>query len=199
MKTKIYFTLIFLLAGAFIVKAQEVDELLSQAGSSYKSGNTEDARFALQQALNAINQAIGKDMLALMPDQLGGMDKIADEDNVTGTDMGFAGLYVSRNYSTEGKDASVEIVSDSPLLGGINALLSMPMLVSDPNQKRIKVDGKKALLSRSESEDGPVSYEVQLVFGSSLFTFRTSGFDKENEVTAMLDQIPVREIIEVAE
>lgn len=199
MRTKAYTLIIILFFAVAGMQAQEVPGLLSEAGSSYKSGNTEDARFALQQALNGINQAIGRDMLALMPDQLGGMDKVAEEDDVTGTNMGFAGLYVSRNYKAENKDVSVEIVSDSPLLGSINALLSMPMLVSDPNQKRIKVDGQKALLSRTLDEEGPVYYDVQIVFGSSLFTLKTTGVEEEKEVIAMLEQIPVREIIDVAQ
>lgn len=196
----IKYTSIFVLLFAFVTtQAQEVPELLSDAGSNYESGNTEDARFALEQALNGINQAIGQEMLALMPDQLGEMDKIAEEDDVTGTNMGFAGLYVSRNYKGADKDASVEIVSDSPLLGSINALLSMPMLVSTPNQKRIKVDGQKAILSRSDDDEGPVYYDVQIVFGSSLFTFKTTGVEEEKEVIALLDQIPVRQIIDVAQ
>ena len=199
MRTKAYTLMMILFFAIAGIQAQAVPGLLSEAASSYKSGNTEDARFALQQALNGINQAIGQDMLALMPDQLGGMDKVAEEDDVTGTNMGFAGLYVSRNYKAENKDASVEIVSDSPLLGSINALLSMPMLVSDPNQKRIKVDGQKALLSRTADEEGPVYYDVQIVFGSSLFTMKTTGVEEEKEVIAMLEQIPVRKIIDVAQ
>ena len=199
MKTRLTIIIISIFLGLGL-QAQEVPGLLDEARSEYKAGNLENARFALQQALNGINQAIGRDILALMPEKLGGMPKVAEEDDVTGVNVGFAGLFVSRNYRSETSDASVEIVSDSPLLGSIGMLLSMPtFLNSDPNQKRIKVDGQKALLTKSTSEEGPVSYDVQLVFGSSLFTFRTNGVENEDDVISMLNKIPVREIIEVAQ
>lgn len=175
-----------------------VPGLLDEAKSSYKSGDLENSRFALQQALNEINNAIGNDMLALMPESLGNMAVIEDEDNVTGINTGFAGLFVSRHYESETAAASVEIMSDSPLLGSINLMLSMPVfMASDPNQKRIKVDGQKALLTRSEGETS-TSYDVQLVFGDTLFTFRTDGIDSEDEVISLLDMFPVRDIIDVA-
>ncbi len=200
MKTTLTTLLIVVLCIGMQVQAQDVNSLLDQANSEYKAGNLEDARFALQQALNGINQAIGEDMLALIPDRLGDMDKAADEDNVTGMNTAFAGLFVSRYYRTENKEASVEIMGDSPLLSSINLLLSMPVfMASDPNQKRIKVDGQKALLTRNQSEDSPTTYEVQLVFGSTLFTFHTSGIDDQDRVLALLDEIPVKKIIDVAQ
>mgnify|MGYP006279986817 CR=1 FL=1 len=199
MKTYITTLLISILFLSLQGQTQDVAGLLSTARTDYQSGNLENARFSLQEALNGINQAIGRDMLALMPEKLGALEKDEEQDNVTGVNTGFAGLFVNRHYAGQDQSASVEIVSDSPLIGGIKTLLSMPaFLMKDPNQKRIKVDGQKALLTRNESETS-VGYEVQLVFGSTLFTFRTDGFDSENEVMAMLQQIPVREMVSVAE
>jgi len=63
--------------------------------------------------------------LALMPDNLGSLEKDVDQDNVTGVNTGFAGLFVSREYLDDNQNASVEIVSDSPLIGGIKTLLSI--------------------------------------------------------------------------
>ncbi len=182
--------------------AQESDKpvpgLLDEAKSSYNSGDLENSRFALQQALNEINRAIGNDMLALMPESIGDMTVVEDEDNVTGVNTGFAGLFVSRHYKSENAAASVEIMSDSPLLGSINLLLSMPVfMASDPNQKRVKVDGKKALLTRNADELS-VSYDVQLVFDDTLFTFHTDGIESEDAVLNLLNEFPVSDIITVA-
>lgn len=175
-----------------------VPGLLDEAKSSYNSGDLENSRFALQRALNEINRAIGNDMLALMPESLGDMAVVADEDNVTGVNSGFAGLFVNRHYKSETTAASVEIVSDSPLLGSINILLSMPVfMATDPNQKRVKVDGKKALLTKSVDEMS-TSYEVQLVFDDTLFTFHTDGIESEDEALGLLDMFPVTDIINVA-
>ncbi len=200
MKKLIISTLMVVLFLGIQVKAQDVQEKLNEAQASYSSGDLENARFALQQALQGINQAIGKDILALMPDNLGGMEKDVANDNVTGVTAGFAGLFVNRNYKGENKDASIQIMSDSPMITAINAMLSMPAFMNqDPNQKRIKIENYKALLTKSVSSDGNVSYNIQMPFGSSMFTFSCNGIADENEVTGLLKNIPVDKIVKTAE
>ena len=200
MKKLIISTLMFVLLLGINVTAQDVQEKLKEAQTSYSSGDLENARFALQQALQGINQAIGKDILALLPDNLGGMNKIEANDNVTGVTAGFAGLFVNRNYKGEIKEASVQIMSDSPMIAAINAMLAMPSFInSDPNQKRIKIENYKALLTKNVNDQGVVSYNVQMPFGSSMFTFSSTGISEENEVTALLKSIPVDKIVKTAE
>ncbi len=200
MKKLIISTLVVVLFLGIRVEAQDVQEKLNEAQTSYSSGDLENARFALQQALQGINQAIGKDILALMPDNLGDMAKIEANDNVTGVTAGFAGLFVNRNYEGENKDASVQIMSDSPMITAINAMLSMPSFINqDPNQKRIKIENYKALLTKSVSSEGVVSYTIQMPFGTSMFTFSCSGIADENEVTGLLKNIPVDKIVKTAE
>jgi len=182
------------------MQAQEAEAYLDNASSEYTSGNLENARFNLQQMLQEINHAIGRDILALLPDNLAGMEKLEEQDNVTGMNSSFAGLFVNRRYTDESHDASIEIVSDSPLLSGINIMLNMPIFLgTDPNQKRIKIDGQKALLTKNTSEEGTVSYNVQLAFGSTLFTFNCNGFEDEADVTGMLENIPMKDIMVVAQ
>jgi hypothetical protein len=181
-------------------QAQEAEAYLDNASSEYTSGNLENARFNLQQMLQEINVAIGRDILALLPDELANMQKVAENDNASGINTGYAGIFVNRSYTAENRDAAIEIVSDSPLLSGINILLNMPIFIAgDPNQKRIKIDGQKALLTKNTSTEGTISYNVQMAFGSTLLTFNCSGVDSENEVTAMLNTIPIKEIQKVAQ
>src|SRR5512136_2858556 len=141
MRTTLFFLLLILSMSGLRLNAQDVNGQLNTATSSYASGDLENARFSLQEALNGVNQAIGQDILKLLPTTLGGMEVIASADNVTGTNMGFAGLYVNRDYQKDTvRDASLEIISDSPMLATVNSILAMStMFVSDPNQKRIKV------------------------------------------------------------
>lgn len=183
------------------LQAQDMDARLNTAKSEYKSGNYENARFELQQALLEINQAVGRDILEMLPANLAGMDKLEDQDNVTGVSNNmFGGLFVNRYYEDENRNASVEIVGDSPMIGSLNVLLNMPnFMVSDPNQKRIKVDGQKALLTKSTDTEEQVSYQVQMIFSSTLFTLNCFGIDSENEVIAMLDNIPFKEIMKLAQ
>lgn len=179
------------------IYAQNIDKNLSDAKSAYKGGNLEDARFSLQQALNDVNTAIGKEILQQLPAKMVNLAGNSSEDNVTGTGLGYAGLYVKRSYGTEqGNSASIEIVSDSPLLAGINTILAMPAILSsgDPNQKRIKVDGYKALLERSEDDQGKVSYSVQVPYGNSLLSVYFNGISSESDVMNALNTIPVTKI-----
>jgi len=182
------------------IYSQDVQANLDKAKSSYQSGDLENTRFALQEALNLINQAIGQEILGLLPASLGGMEKTADGDNVTGTGMGFAGLFVDRAYAGGDKNASVEIVGDSPLMTAINAMLAMPAFMSsDPNQKRIKIGSYKALQTKSTSEQGIVTYEIQLPLTNTLLTFRCTGVQNESEVTGMANTLPVDKIAKLAE
>jgi hypothetical protein len=189
---------VFTIPGAFI-NAQEVTASLDKALSSYRSDDLEDARFALQGALTGINQAIGREILAILPDEINGMSMVETGDDVTGVNTGFAGLFISRSYSAEDRNASIEIVSDSPLLAGINTILAMPgFMTSDENQKRIKIEGYKALLTRNTDSEGIVSYDLQIPFSGSLLSFQCAGIEDENEVIGMANRIPVDDIVAIA-
>ena len=180
------------------IHAQDIQSGLDKALSSYNSENLEDARFALQQALNDINQAIGREVLNLLPAEMNGMSRLEQEDNVTGTSSGFAGLYVNRSYQGENRDASIEIVSDSPMLGAVSTLLNMPgFMTSDPNQKRIKLYDYKAIMTKEVPDSGQVSYNIQMPFQNSLLTFSCHGVEKEEEVMEIANRIPVDKIVKI--
>jgi hypothetical protein len=198
-KTMIFAMLVFLMT-SFQMQAQNVEAKLNEAASSYRSGDLENARFALQQALQEINQAIGTEILGMLPNEMNNMKKVETSDNVTGMSAGYAGLFVSREYSGENRNASLQIISDSPMVAGINALLSLPtFMATDPNQKRIKVAGYKALLNKSMDDQGIVSYQLQLPFGSSLLTLDSTGISDEKEVTQMYETLPMEKIVKTAQ
>jgi hypothetical protein len=183
------------------VTAQDFTAKLNEAQSAYKSGDLENARFVLQQAMSDIDQAIGKEVLAAMPTSIGGMGVIKERDNVTGTGMGIAGLYVNRYYGDTTKNASVEIVSDSPMITALNAMLAMPAIMNtaDPNQKRIKIAGYKAMMQKSTDDSGDVSYNIQMPFNTSLLTFRCEGINSESEVISLVNSLPIDKIVKTAQ
>jgi len=201
---KIYKSVIlsFLIIIPFMLKAQEVEKNLDDAKSSYKSGELEDARFALQQALGQIDVIIGNKVLEVLPVNMGGLDADTPKDQVTGNTAGYVGLFVQRQYGVEGgeKSGEIEIISDSPLLTGINAILAMPQIagMSDPNQRRIKIDGYKALMQKNVDDEGNVtSYDVQVPFSNSLLTFSCEGIESEGDVISMASTIPMSKIVEI--
>ncbi len=184
----------------FLIQAQDAQARLDEAFASYHREDLENARFSLQEALNEINRAIGTKILEALPSEMNGMSKVDEGDDVTGANLGFAGLFVHRSYKGDSRDASIEIISDSPMLAGINIILTMPgFMTSDPNQKRIKISNYKALLTRNTDGEGKVSYDVQVPFKSSLLTFQCSGIEDEDEVVEMVNMIPVDMIVEITE
>ncbi len=203
MKT-IYLPLIFLFSlTAIALQAQDFSDKISTATASYQSGNLEDARFNLQQALADIDAEIGKEILSLLPSSLGEMASKPEEDDYSGSNLGFAGLYVHRIYGNQEQDhASLEIITDSPLLTGINAILSLPTFMNkgDENQKVIKVENYKALMQKTEdTSTGATSYTVQLPFGQSLLTLSCNGSFEESQVLALTNTIPFSQILDVVE
>lgn len=199
---KQYIILLLLCVVALGANAQDIDKKLDGAKTSYNSKQLEDARFKLQQALAELDIIIGNKILELLPDKMKDLGYNKKGDAVTGTSSGFTGLYVNRSYGMEGtdKEAEVLIISDSPLLTSINAILSMPAVLyaGDPNQKRIKVNGYKALLTSKVDENGVSSFEVQIPVSNSLISFNCNGFSNENDVVAMVNTLPISKIVAVS-
>lgn len=183
----------FLLTNA--ASAQDVEKNLSEARTAYSAGDLEAARFALQQAMYELDLAIGREILNLLPAQLGILSFNKTDDEVGSANMGFIGLHLSRTYQNdEQQSAQLQIIADSPLLAGINAILAMPVIGRDPNQKRIRVDGYRGLLQKSENAQGDVSWDMQLPFGSSLLTVNFHGISEENAIMEMANTIPIQQI-----
>lgn len=196
----IFFTIVIACTAFAGLNAQDVNTQLGEAQSSYKSGDLQSTRFALQQAINEIDKAIGAEIMKILPASMGGMALVEASDNITATSSGFAGVFVSRSYgSDEASSASLQIISDSPLLAGVNALLALPMFVSDPSQKKIKVGNYRALLQKSEDENGIISWDVQIPVSATLITLHTTGIDNEKAVSDMASTIPVEQIAKFAQ
>jgi hypothetical protein len=202
MRKLIYLFIAFMLsAGSVQIMAQQFSDGIKSAKQAYESGNLEDARFKLQQVLQEINKEIGKEVLAILPSNMKDLKFIPEEDEVTGTSGGFAGLFINRLYAAGDSTVNFEIVSDSPMLGAINSILSMPVFMGsgDSNQKRIKLQGYKGLMEKSVSEENIVSWEIQVPFKESLLTLRCQNFDKDQEVLDMANTIPLKQIVQLTQ
>lgn len=185
------------------VTAQEFDKSVASAKTAYSSGNLEDARFNLENALREVDVAIGKEVMKVLPTTLGTLAYNVKDDNVSGMSSSFAGLFVHRTYGTaEDKNANIDVVSDSPMMAGINAILTMPAVMNtgDGSQKVIKVQGYKSLLTRKVDEAGKVTgYDVQTPFGNSMLTLNYTGNITEAEITKLANGIPLEKIIAIAQ
>jgi hypothetical protein len=166
------------------------------AKNEYKTGNLEEARFALQQSLAEVDKEIGKEILGILPKSVAGVWFIEANDNVSGNSSSFGGLFVHRDYGDTTKSVAIDLMDNSPMLAGINSLLAMPMIMnsSDGSQKVIKVSGYKALLQRKEAAQAVGGYTLQIPFNQSLFTVDFDGAFTESEVTSAANSMPISEV-----
>lgn len=199
---KIFFVLTSLITAATVFAQQDFTKHLAEARTAYAAGKLDDSRFAMQQMLQELDIITGKEVLKLLPAKMGNESVRANSDNVTGT-SGFVGVLIHREYGAPLKNTaadsliktvSLEIISNSPLIGTINALLSLPLGIgSSPDQKIIKINGYKAIVQKVSGDDEQKEFEVQLPLNNSLVTLKAPGYTQE-EVIKMANTLPVAEI-----
>lgn len=190
---KISLTFIFILS-AFLVRGQDFEKGLTTARSSYSAGKLDDARFAMQQMIQELDILIGKEVLQLLPAKMNDRQVNSKDDNVA-ANTGLAGVLIHRSYGSETKTADIDIMSNSPLVASLNAILALPMVGNsgDGTQKVVKVGGYKSVMHKYTDDQNNTSYDVQIPFGSTLLTFKADNVT-ESEFLQMANTIPVSNI-----
>lgn len=177
------------------VQAQQVDQALNEARGHYQRGDLEEARFALQQAMNELDQAIGQEILAMLPQRMGTLSVLEQDEVIGSAAILMVGLHVSRSWGgNDNQQIDLQLIADSPLLTGINAILALPMIGSDPNQKRVRISGYRGLLQREQGSDGNVRWDLQVPIGSSLLSMNFNGITEERTVVEMANTLPLERI-----
>lgn len=191
---KKYSIFIFILFCGIGSYAQDFAKQIADAKTSYTSGNLADAHFSLEQAIQEIDMIVGKEVLKLLPEKMNDSDAVTSEDQVS-ANVGFIGATVHRGYGTTG--SQVEIISNSPLIGSLNAFLNMPLmggLMRNSTTKVIKIQGYKSRLEKQDDNtNGKPNYQLQIPFKSALITITANGMD-ESQVTAFANSIPLDKI-----
>lgn len=197
---KIILSVLLIFVAILTGRTQDITASLDKAQKAYDASSQQEARQELQQALIDLNVLIGNKVLALMPPTLGGLDISKTDDSVIGG-TGFAGLLISRTYGAN-RDKRIEITlaNDSPLMSTISSFLSNDMLsglmASQTGQKRVMVSGYKGMLEKSEGDtDGSVQYTINVPIDNTLLTFESTGFNDEDEVLSLAQQINVDKIV----
>jgi hypothetical protein len=186
--------LVVAIMAATTLNAQDFAKHLTTARSAYAGKKLEDSRFAMQQMLQELELLTGKEILRTLPAQLNELKAVTGTDEVTANSL-FAGVVISRDYASASGKASVELIGNSPLLSSVNALLTMPFLSgAGENQKVVKVQGYKALLQKSTSDNGRVAYELQLPLSTSLLSLKTTDLT-EDEVLSAVQALPIADLV----
>jgi hypothetical protein len=180
--------------------AQDFSKNLASAKTAYSGGKLEDARFAMQQIMNDLDLAIGKEVLKLLPTKMDALNANAKSDNVT-VNTGLTGVMIHRDYGAGEKTANLEIMGNSPMVASLNAILSIPFMGNsgDGTQKVVKVQGYKGVLQKSvDSETSKTDYTLQVPVGGSLLTL-TVPKSEEADVLRMANNIPLPQIAKMVQ
>jgi len=200
---KTILSVIFLTITLVYSRAQEFDKQIADAKSAYEAGNYEESRYAVQNALHEIDIKIGQEVLAVLPDKINDMAYDPADDQVTGSGTDFVGLYIERQWGTsDAQNLEFSVISDSPLMATVNTFLALPMIMtgSDSNQKKIKVEGYKAMLEKKVDENNTVTgYSLMLPYSNALLQLNYNGSTTEEAFMAMVKQIPVTKITEISQ
>ncbi|MBK5277869.1 MAG: hypothetical protein JJE09_03290 [Bacteroidia bacterium] len=182
--------------------SQDFNKNMASARTAYGEGKLEDARFAMEQMLRDLDIAIGNEIMKMLPVKLGALNYNLKEDNVTGGSGSITGLFVHRTYGLSPKSGNIEIMNNSPMIASLSLMLSNPIMggmMTDENQKQIKVQGYKSLLRKNvNSETGTTSYELQVPMNNTLVTVRMDDTN-EGEITTIANSIPLSKIAQLAQ
>ena len=173
---------------------QDFTKDITTAKTQYASGKLEEAHFALLQALQEIDIRIGQEVLKLLPQQMDTLKVNAKEDNVSGT-SGYVGTSIRRTYGVN-RGGEITIISNSPLIGTLNAYLNTPVIggmMTDGNTKIIRVQGYKGRMEKSQNSDGTLNYTVDIPMGNSLVTYKMSK-TTDTQILKLVETLPLQQI-----
>ncbi len=182
------------------VRAQDFSKNLASARTAYGSGDLENARFSMQQMLNDLDMLIGKEVMKLLPAKMDAQAANAKNDNVT-VNTGLTGVVIHRDYGTGDKAVNVEIMSNSPLIASLNAILSIPFMGNsgDGTQKVVKIDGYKSILQKEvDSETNKTGYTLQTPLNSTLVTIKIDN-TTEADIVRLANTIPLSQIAKMVQ
>lgn len=150
---------------ASTVRADEINDLLKKAESSYEAGNYSEAITNLDYAGQLIRQKKGEAMMKLLPDALKGWTAEEPTSESASGSM-FGGMVaVQRRYTKDNSSVTVKVTSDSPMLAGMMGMFTNPMLVTSSGAKLETIKGQKAVV---KYDAGGKSGDVNVVVGGKI-------------------------------
>lgn len=164
---------------------------IKDAKDYYKQKKYKESAATLQEAINNINEMIGRIILSGMPAELNGMKADPGNDQTTslGTLMG-AGMNVARIYQGDEGTLTVTIMPNSPQVEAVNMFLNNPSDYGTETEagKNIKIGDYKALCKFKNTEEEKIAY-LQMTLGSTLISYAGDGFKTEEEFIKCAEKI----------
>lgn len=180
--------------GGLITTPPDVKENLNSAEDAFKGSNYGAARYAVQQAILGIEMEIGSKILKSLPETVAGIAKQADQDEVSSSGWGWAGLNINRTYQND-KKQFMFIIANNSMLSAVNQFLVGgaygQSTGGQQKWKQIMVKGNKAIIEY----DADSGYKVSIPLGqSSLLAFEGVNFASEQDMIAAVNEFNIEEI-----
>jgi len=174
--------------------APDVNANIADARSAFGQKKFNDSRFAVRQAILGIELEIGENILKDLPESINGLPKVAEEDLVTSTGIGFVGLMIERYYRKGDKQLKVMVGNDSGLLAAASMYLmagAYGTSSTDQTHKTVKVNEYRGVLEYDEYS----GYKLTVPFGqSSILAVEGINFDNEADIIGAAEKIDIDKI-----
>jgi hypothetical protein len=177
--------------GGLVMTPPDVAQNITDANTSFKSGNYSEARYAIKQAMLGVEMEIGQNVLKSLPETVSGLKKDAEADQVTSMGAGWVGLTIHREYENGDKQLRVEIANNAAWMSAYNAYMANANYAStgtQQNWKQTKVKGYKGIIEYSDAS----GYKLSVPLGqSSLIVWEGINFASEAEMMAAANSFDI--------
>ncbi|MDB5121189.1 MAG: hypothetical protein JWN56_2407 [Sphingobacteriales bacterium] len=175
-----------------ITTPPDVKANITIAETAFKANQYGETRYAIQQAMLGVEMEIGKKILTNMPGSIVGLAAKKDEDKVTSTGWGWAGLTIYREYLEGDKQLRATIANNSVWMNAVNMFLVNGAYGQTTNNqqkwKQTKVKGYKAVIEYDESS----GYKLSVPIGqTSLLMLEGVNFANENDLMAAANSFDI--------
>jgi hypothetical protein len=161
----------------------DVNQNLEDAETSFNAGSYGEARYAVQQAMLGVEMEIGQKVLKSLPEKVNALPMLSEEDQVTSTGYGWAGLTIARVYQQDDKQLKATIANNSAMMSAVNMYMAnggyAQQTGGQQNWKQTKVKGHKAIIEYDESS----GYKLSVPLGqTSLIVWEGINYASEQEM-----------------
>jgi hypothetical protein len=140
-------------------QADEVTDTVDDAMVSYKNGDFSKASEDLGFALDLLKQKKGESLKVFLPEPLSGWTAEEAKSQTVGAAMFGGGTTLSRKYLKGNSSISIEIITDSPMMQSVSAMLTNPMFASSNDTEMIRINREKGILKfTKEDKSGELTF-----------------------------------------
>jgi hypothetical protein len=161
------------LAVAAPARADDISDEINRARKLYDQGKLSEAKESLELAAQLIAEKKAVALGAVLPASPKGWEGDKAESTM-GTAGLFGGVSASRRYRKDGRQCTVSVVGDSPLLAMVSSVITNPTVASVTGSRMRRVAGRRALITA----DG----DVQVLSSNSYLVTVSGPCDEEDKL-----------------